>query len=180
MVELWKPVEGWEGFYEVSDQARVKSLARRVPQGGYTVSIQDRILKQTKDGRGYLTVKLNRNGVGKTACIHRLIFLAFIDSKCTLEIDHIDGNRLNNQLNNLRAATRQQNGRNMAKRRNTSSAYKGVSFRKDTRVWAAYIKFQSKKVNLGCYPTQEQAAKAYNEAAIKYFGEFARLNEIKE
>ena len=96
-----------------------------------------------------------------------------------MERDHRDGNGLNNQKNNLRVCTKSQNQCNARKHRNgTSSDYVGVS--KDTRYggYRARITIDKKVIWLGCFKTQEEAARIRDLAAIKYHGEFARLNNV--
>lgn len=88
------------------------------------------------------------------------------------DVDHIDGNRLNNRRSNLRAATRSENARNSGARRNSKSGIKGVHLR-DGR-WIAQIGMSGRRVYLGSFATIEAAAAAYAEAAKKYHGEFAR------
>jgi hypothetical protein len=89
-------------------------------------------------------------------------------------IDHIDGNKLNNQRYNLRACTQRQNRFNAAGKRNTTSLYKGVS--KKGNVWRAQIAKDGKKHMLGSFPEERWAAYAYDLAAPDLFGEYARLN----
>jgi hypothetical protein len=113
---------------------------------------------------------------GKTIFMHQLLLPC---SSRNLTIDHKDGNGLNNQKNNLRLATNQQQQANRKKGSNFSSVYKGVSWRKDTSKWVAGIKINQKRIILGQFSNEIRAAKAYNEAALKYFGEFAKLNEFK-
>jgi hypothetical protein len=93
-------------------------------------------------------------------------------------VDHRDGNGLNNMRSNLRIDPHRQNTQNVEKQVNNTSGYKGVSWRKDTKKWHAYIKVKGKRFNLGYHATVVEAAQAYNEAAKKYHGPFARLNNI--
>lgn len=94
-------------------------------------------------------------------------------------VDHIDGDRLNNRRSNLRPCTNQQNQFNSKPQMGRLSKYKGVSIvRGKNKPYTAGIQINMKRIHLGSFYTEENAAKAYNEAAIKYFGEFARLNEI--
>lgn len=113
---------------------------------------------------------------GKKICItmHRLL----IESEKNMEIDHIDGNRLNNQKYNLRVVSRSDNMKNKKIYKNNTSGYKGVSWHKYMQVWVARIGVSGKKVQLGCFRDPLEAARVYNNAAIKYFGEYARLNII--
>lgn len=93
-------------------------------------------------------------------------------------VDHINHNGLDNRLVNLRLATRSQNSMNSLIR--TGRQYKGTSYRLDMKSnpWRAYITLSKKRIYLGHFPTSKKAAQAYNNAAIKYFGEFACLNQL--
>ena len=91
------------------------------------------------------------------------------------EVDHIDGNRLNNQKTNLRSSTGQQNQANQLPRIGTSQ-YKGVSWHSRDRKWRASIRINYKKYNLGNFSSEEEAARAYDAKAREFFGEHARLN----
>lgn len=95
-------------------------------------------------------------------------------------IDHIDGNPLNNKKSNLRVCTNAENTRNCGKRVNNTSGYKGVSWHKYVKKFFAQIGSNGQKIHLGYFDGVEDAARAYNAAALKHFGEFARLNEIVE
>lgn len=92
------------------------------------------------------------------------------------DVDHRDGNPLNNSLSNLRLATRSQNCINAPKPRNNTSGYKGVTFSQRIGKWEARIGYKWDRKHLGYYSTAEEAAKAYNKAAVELFGEFAQLN----
>ncbi len=115
--------------------------------------------------------------VGKTSTnvlMHRFI----MGAESGQEIDHVNGNRLDNRRSNLRFATREQNARNRKTPSNNKSGYKGV--RLERRKWRARIQFDGKQISLGNFETPEEAAYAYNEAAKRYYGEFARLNILHE
>ena len=95
-----------------------------------------------------------------------------------MEVDHINGDRLDNRRENLRVCTKAENRRNVGLRRNNGTGYKGVCYRKDIKQWQAQISVNSKAVYLGYYETPEEAAKKYNDAASKYYGKFANLNNL--
>jgi hypothetical protein len=91
------------------------------------------------------------------------------------EVDHINGNGLDNRRCNLRPVTRSQNNQNRQPRRNASSRFKGVSWDRKHRFWEASIG-NNGKIRLGYFASEEEAAMAYDAKAKELFGEFARLN----
>lgn len=98
-------------------------------------------------------------------------------------VDHINGNPLDNRTVNLRIASRSQNGANRGadrRRLGTSSRHKGVSWRKARNIWGAYIHVNGKTRYLGSFADEDEAARAYNRAAVEAWGEFARLNDVEE
>lgn len=92
--------------------------------------------------------------------------------------DHKNGDTLNHQRSNLRLATHAQNCANKGLSKNNTSGFKGVSFIKREQKWAAQIKVDYKNKFLGYFKSPQEAAAAYNIAALKHFGEFAKLNHI--
>lgn len=110
----------------------------------------------------------------KTTYLHRFI----LNAPKGMWVDHINGDRLDNRRCNLRICTRQENLRNQKKQSGRSSKYKGVCWHNQSKCWMAYIKHNKVSMNLGCYKKEEDAACAYNEAATRLFGEFAKLNCI--
>lgn len=97
-----------------------------------------------------------------------------------MEVDHINMDRLDNRRENLRVCTTTQNKMNRKSYSGSISKYKGVGWRKDTKKWVGRIVVNKKQKILGNFKSEIEAAKAYNEAAIKMFGKFARLNMIGE
>lgn len=112
---------------------------------------------------------------GKTFYMHQLI----LPYKGGFIIDHKDRNGLNNQRENLRYATNSQNQANIKLSSSNTSGYKGVSWNKRMGKWRVQIRFNLQNIYLGYFNNKEEAAAAYNLAALKYFGEFANINIIK-
>jgi len=118
--EIWLPIEGYEGFYEISNLGGVRSLDRVIAQRisresdtTYTRNMKGIILSQNLSGAGYYFVNLIKPGIKKKPCeIHRMVASAFIDKHYShekLEVCHNDGNKLNNYYRNLRWDTRSNN-----------------------------------------------------------------------
>ena len=115
----------------------------------------------------------SKTAKGKTTYMHQKI----LEVPQGLVVDHINHDGMDNRRANLRAATRAQNIRNRKKfAKSSGSKYKGIYFRKNTRKWEVLITFERKKIFLGCFRSEIDAAKAYDRAAMKYHGEFASLN----
>ena len=103
-----------------------------------------------------------------------------LDPPLSMRIDHRNHNGLDNRRQNLRICTRQQNQMNRQKQDGCSSQFKGVYWYRQTGKWRAHIKISGISQHLGYFAEEENAARAYNEAAKKLFGSFACLNEIVE
>ena len=116
-----------------------------------------------------------KNGKRHLIFMHRqLLGLIYKDKK---KGDHQNHNTLDNRRNNIRICTTQQNGGNRLSNRNSSSQYKGVSYReRGIKKWESRIVINKHYIHLGSFETEKAAALAYDEAAKKYFGEFAHLN----
>lgn len=105
--------------------------------------------------------------------VHRVIQMhrVIMEAPKELEVDHKNGDALDNRRCNLRLCTHQQNMHNRKLSKNNTSGYKGISFRKRSQKWYASI-----NVFIGSYDTSEEAARAYDTKAIELFGEFAKPN----
>lgn len=107
---------------------------------------------------------------GKRVSMHRFL----LEAPPGHEVDHRNGNRLDNRRENLRVCSRSENQCNRGKTRGNTSGFKGVG-KKGNR-WRASIKARKRRHGLGYFATPEDAARAYDQAAIQLHGEFARLN----
>jgi len=113
-----------------------------------------------------------RPGKTKIVSMHREI----MEAPKGLIVDHKNGNSLDNRRPNLRLGTQSQNMQNRAKKKNTTSRYIGVWYCKRARRWKTQICTDGKVRCLGSYESEADAAKAYDAAARKYYGKFAKLN----
>ena len=109
-VEVWRPVRDFEGLYEVSNLARVRSLDiktyQRFPSGVFSYVTRKGVMKKQYINRGYLSVRLNKDGVGFTKFVHRLVAEAFVPNPDNLpEVNHKDEDRTNNLPRNLEWCT---------------------------------------------------------------------------
>lgn len=103
MIERWKAIIGFEGLYEVSELGKVKRLAySKKSKLGNLFPVSEHILKPAKDGKGYLGVTLFKNGTPFRKKVHRLVAEAFVSNPFLLpQINHIDGDKTNNNVGNL-------------------------------------------------------------------------------
>jgi hypothetical protein len=130
---------------------------------------------EQKNGKFYAQRKIKVNSLRKCIMMHRLIVN---NTDIKLHTDHINGITLDNRKINLRICTNSQNQMNKKVQINNKNGLKGVSFNKEKKKYEVSITIKGNKIFLGYYFNPIDAAKAYNEAAIKYFGEFANLNKI--
>lgn len=125
--------------------------------------------------RGYVRRNERKNGK-----YYRNILMSRViaGAKEGEQVDHINHDTLDNRRCNLRIASPSENQGNKLKLKNNTSGFKGVSWHKASNRWSAHIGFRGKQYHLGVFYDKKKAAQAYNKSAIKYFGEFAVLNEL--
>ena len=109
---------------------------------------------------------------GKYTAMHTLI----MNTPRGREVDHINGNGLDNRQENLRIVNRGQNRMNCKKSKNNNSGYKGVGWFEKAKKWRAQIQFNKKRIHLGVFNNPMKAAKFYDKKAKELFGEYAKLN----
>jgi hypothetical protein len=130
--------------------------------------------KWSDDGHGYAIRKVK--GKNTTEKMHRLI----MNAKPGEQVDHINGIPYDNRKCNLRIVSNSENSKNRTRPYSTNkSGYKGVAVYRDGK-WTAQITVNYRKIHLGVFDCKHEATRAYNAAAIEYFGEFAHLNVIEE
>ena len=157
-IENWKPVKGFEGLYEVSDQGRVRSLRRNI------------ILKPN-NVKGYMQLDLRKDGKRNMLYVHQIVAMTFLDYSLDddLEVDHIDFDKANNKLDNLQILTHRENSLRYFEKTIDERAtdYVGVNIEKRTGKYFAKIFVDGKQKNLGTFDTAEEAQEAYLEASKK-------------
>lgn len=128
MEEVWRSVKGYEGYYEVSNMGRVKSLPRKSNGVGRQYrSLSERILKPSEDKKGYLMVWLYKGKQRKTMKVHRLVAAAFIPNPLDKpQIDHINGIKDDNLSSNLRWCTGRENFHNPITYKKNAESKRGV------------------------------------------------------
>lgn len=123
---------------------------------------------KTKDKDGYLRGKIS----GKYARAHQVVWCSFYGEWPNTDIDHINGDKSDNSINNLRSATKAQNQANRGVQKNNTSGYKGVSFKREKGKWCAKINVKGKSIHLGYFDSASEASDAYISASLIHNGDF--------
>jgi len=160
-MEVFKDIKGYEGKYQISSLGRVKSL-KRLSSTGKTVN--EKILKENLDANGYFHVVLFNEGKGHTIKIHKLVAIEFLNHKTgsrKIVVDHIDSDKTNNKLENLRIVTQRFN--TIKDMKKGTSKYVGVSWCKSRGKWRSQITSNRKRKCIGLFDKEEDAAEAYKK-----------------
>lgn len=183
MKEVWKNIKGFDG-YQISSIGNVKSLSRIILKNGkYPSLTKERILKPKINNNGYKEVQFSQLGKTCMKSVHQLVAIGFLNHKpCgyDLVVNHIDRNKLNNDVFNLELVTNRENSYH--KHRNVSSKYVGVHFNKRTKKWISSIYINGKKIHLGTFLLEEDASNNYLQRLNIYNEqkEILELDKIKE
>jgi len=158
--ETFRIIKDFEN-YSISNLGRLRNNAT------------DRILKPGIDTHGYYKLNLYKDGNMYTKKIHKLVGDAFIDNPYNKScVDHINNNKLDNNVFNLRWVSKQENSMNSKLSSKNTSNYKGVTFYKQNSKWMAQIQIKGKKYNLGYFDNIEDAVNARVKKAKEFFGEY--------
>ena len=163
--EVWKDIPGYEGYYQVSDMGRVRSLDRIIlKNNNHTITCKGVILKNYMNKHKYYVISLVKN-TKKLFKVHQLVamcFLGHVPCGQKMVVDHINNDKLDNRLINLQVITNRQNISKDQKMR--SSTYVGVNWCKRSKKWVAHIKINRVAKHLGQFYSEEEASNAYQVA----------------
>ena len=165
--EVFKPISGYEGIYEISNYGNVKRVSdfkncNKKYIGNY-------FLKPLDNGCGYFRIKLSKNGVSKRYMLHRLIAIEFLENENNYKIiNHIDSNKKNNSINNLEWCTQKHNIIEFNKTNPLLGAKvkktKGYTYDKRYGTYFCRISIDSKTIHLGTFKTKNECIEKYNKA----------------
>jgi hypothetical protein len=164
---IWKQIDGYEN-YEVSICGSVRNITTK------------RILRPNLSSGYYYVILCRKNEKVKNITVHSLVANAFIPKLDTSKncVDHIDSNRLNNTISNLRWASHQENQFNRSLSSKNTSSVKGVSFDKKINMWRARIMINNKRIHLGYFDKLNDAKIVRQQKAAELFGEFINSCEL--
>jgi len=151
-MEIWKSIPNYEGLYEVSNLGNVKSLA--VKKSYWSLKKPKEKILKPQDGI-YYSVGLIKDGVNKRIPIHQLVALSFLNynlSSSKLKIKHINSNKLDNRLSNIKI---------VSKNAAIPIKYKGIAYSEKLDKWKCNISINGIKKNLGVFKTKKEAINVY-------------------
>jgi hypothetical protein len=167
--EVWKDIPNYEGFYQVSNFGNVKSLEREIynKKGKLHYRQKEKIMSLNISYH-YQKVQLHKNFQNKKYYVHHLVSIVFLNhtpnGSTKIVIDHIDGDKSNNNVNNLQIISQSMNALKAIKRRcKTTSKYKGVSFDKCRNKWVSSTTRNGKGIFLGRFETEIEAYNKYKQ-----------------
>ena len=154
----WHWIQDYENRYRIYKNGQVESCIFK----------KNKIMKPTKTDNGYLRIGLRKGGEKKKFLIHRLIGIHFIPNPENKEqIDHIDGDRTNNSISNLRWVSNKENALNS---KNWGKYKKGVYFNKPANKFLSRISINGKYKHLGYYETEDEAHEVFKQKFLEHHG----------
>ena len=160
-MEIWRDIPGYKNLYQASSLGRIKSLRRKRSTNGW---LKERIL-QLQLSKGYNKIQLHKNTKVRTFWVAQLIAIVFLGHKPSghkIVVDHIDGNKLNNNILNLQLITQRDNASKDRWKTNYTSKYVGVSWSKNSNKWISQTHINGKTIYIGSYDSEEIAKGAYD------------------
>lgn len=143
-------------------------------QNGPRIKVGD-VAGYRKKSDGYIRIMVN----SCSFLAHRLAWM-YVYGEYPTRLDHKNGIKHDNRIVNLRLASASQNNSHRKIQSQNTSGYKGIKFRRYENRWEVYISVNNERIYVGSFRCKHQAARAYNQAALKYHGEFASLNDVPE
>lgn len=170
-MENWKDINGYEGYYQVSNFGKVMSMGHKFKcKDGKVKAHKSKVLKPCIGSKGYLHINLCKEGTRKSVTVHSLVANAFVENKFNLkEIDHRNGIKTDNQATNLKWTTRQGNllSQNwMHKRR--EGKVRGVHHNLKSNRFISNIYLNGKTIYLGSFSDKEAASTAYQNKLAEF------------
>jgi hypothetical protein len=148
--DIWKDIPGYEGLYKVSNKGSIKS------------SYSEKVLKNIKDKDGYHRVNLYKNNSMKRFGVHNLVLLSFLGKLDKDVTHHINHNRSDNRLENLKRVSFRENAQD--KKKKHSSIYSGVHWVDRLGKWKSQIEYKNKVIYLGIFEKEIEAMRCYLDA----------------
>lgn len=180
--EIWLPAKGLEGLYEVSSLGRVRSLPREIMRPNGKRTFVKGSFVGWKDLKGYVVFRVRLEAYKKIQFrVHRLVYNTFVgEIPSDMEIDHIDRNKQNNSIENLRILDRRSNSNNRNTTLDNIGAYKNKH-----NSFVSFIYYNGKQYQLGSYKTENEASEIYNKAVSsikedKFIEFYSTLNKKKK
>lgn len=174
--EIWYDIKGWKGFYQISNCLRVKSIRRvitfhwrRWGRNGVCIRvIKERILHPNRS-KGYIQYAFSKNGIEITWLRCHIVAELFIPKiKGKTVINHKNGIRHDDRIENLEWVNRRENLSHGHFTRKKTSKYTGVFFHKRDQKWRAQLGIGYKRIQLGSFKTELEAAEAYQSSLVKH------------
>lgn len=157
MEEIWKDVVGFDGFYEVSNTGRVRSVDRIIKSSKRShFKLKGKIVGN-KNNAGYMVVTISKELLSEERLIHRIVAEAFIPNPNNLpQVNHINGDKKDNRVENLEWVSNRENTCH-ARVGKFTSKHSNVCWLPDRKKWKSYIQINNKRIQLGRFDTEEEA-----------------------